>query len=100
MLTEPLEQPHSERPQLRCDFCAVPKPFASIYAFWVHLVTKHQGVSDDRRLELVKKSAELWRTYWEKHSVGGKKQNRTYHRLLQIEKGEFSWQDVEAWGLS
>lgn len=99
LLSEPVEQPHAQRPKLKCCFCSVPKPFASIYAFWVHIVNRHDNVGEELRLGVIKSSAVQWRAYWAKCSLGGKRDNRTYQRLLQIEQEGFGWQDVVSWDL-
>ena len=57
------------------------------------------NVSTEARLAEVRRTADLWRTYWTKYSDGGKKDNPTMAKLRQIEDPAFSWQDVLDWDL-
>jgi len=91
----------TERPKLICDFCVTShiKAFASIAAFWAHLVHQHQATPDPDRLCEVRRTASLWKTYWDLYSQGGKRDNPTMARLKQALQSEFCWKDVLEWGL-
>ena len=88
------------KPELICKFCERVKGWQSIVGFWTHLVSKHKyDVPADERLSEVKRTADLWKTYWTRYSDGGKRDNSTMAKLKQVESPTFSWQDVENWGL-
>ena len=64
-------------------------------AYWGHLVNKHKDISDQVRLGEIRRTALLWRMYWDQYSDGGKYGNPTMAKLLQIEEEEgFEWQQV------
>lgn len=87
------------RPDLICGFCPCIKTYASITAYWGHLVNKHRDINSEARLREVYRTATLWRTYWKEYSDGGKYGNPTMVKLLQIEEEGFGWQQVLDWGL-
>ena len=87
------------RPDLLYAFCPFVKAYASITAYWGHLVNKHGEINDETRLEEVHRTAALWRAYWEEYSDGGKYGNPTMAKLLQLKQEDFGWQQVEDWGL-
>ena len=87
------------KPELNCSFCTHDRFYQSIAAFWSHIVYKHEDISPTDRLNEVRRTAELWRVYWQSHSDGGKCGNLTAGRLAQALQSGFSWQDVEGWYL-
>ena len=72
------------RPDLLCAFCLQLKIYASITAYWGHLANKHRDINNQERLEEVRRTASLWREYWDGYSDGGKYGNATMARLQQI----------------
>lgn len=96
--TAPVKSSDTTRPKLMCSYCTRFKPFASIHAFWVHIVGRHEDVPNETRLQTIRESANLWRQYWSTQS-GGKRGNRTLERLDQIEEEGFCWRHVEEWQL-
>ena len=99
LVKEVLPAKKEGRPDLLCTFCPSIKAYASIMAFWGHLVNKHKDVSPQARLEEIQRTAALWRAYWNEYSDGGKYSNPTMAKLLQIEQEGFGWQHVLDWGL-
>ena len=97
--TLPLPAKKEGRPDLLCAFCLHIKAYASVLAYWGHLVHKHKDINDQARLEEVCRTASLWQTYWDKYSDGGKHGNQTMVKLQQIEQEGFRWQQVLDWGL-
>ena len=87
------------KPELACEFCKVFKGYSSIDGLWTHLVKKNPDASTDERLAEVKRTAGLWRAYWDQYSDSGKGNNWTYVRLRQAESPTFGWQDVLNWGV-
>jgi hypothetical protein len=97
------------KPELKCRFCSRIKSFKSLIAFWGHLVHQHYDDSSNQvfdktiiettiLLEDIRRTANLWRTYWKECSSGGKG-NETMDKLNQVEKPQFSWAIVLSWGL-
>lgn len=88
------------KPEITCKFCERIRGWQGVIGFWTHLVKAHKdNVSTEARLAEVRRTADLWRTYWTKYSDGGKKDNPTMAKLRQIEDPAFSWQDVLDWDL-
>ena len=85
------------RSDLLCSHCAHVKSFMSIDGYWNHFVNKHFEVDDVIRLEEIIQSGLLWLSYWQHHSHGGKRGNKTQARLEQIQQAGFCWQNVEHW---
>ena len=99
LVQEVLSAKKEGRPDLVCIFCPHIKSYASITAYWGHLVNKHRDINDDRRLEEVRRTGSLWREYWNLYSDGGKYGNSTMAKLRQIETEGFGWQRVLGWNL-
>lgn len=96
------------KPELICAFCCGIKAFKSIIALWCHFVHWHVAdmeshakvvVGNDRLLDEVRRTASLWRTFWDGHSTGGRKRNPTSEKLTQVAGEHFSWDTVLSWGL-
>lgn len=60
---------------------------------------KHGDVNDQARLNEICHTASLWHIYWDQFSNGSKHSNPTMHKLDQIEREDFGWQQVLDWGL-
>ena len=69
------------RPDLLCAFCPCVKIFASILALWGYLVNKYKDVGDRERLDEIRRTAPLWRVYWDQYSDGGKNSNPIMAKL-------------------
>ena len=46
-----------------------------------------------------KRTATLWRTYWETCSDGGKRNDPTMRKLNQVASEDFTWDMVMGWNL-
>lgn len=99
LVEETLPAKKEGRPDLLCPFCPHIKAYATPTAYWAHLVHKHKDVDDQSRLGEVRRTGRLWREYWDQYSDGGKYNNPTMAKLLQIEGEEFCWQNVLDWNL-
>ncbi|MDI1490065.1 MAG: hypothetical protein OHK93_001264 [Ramalina farinacea] len=102
LLKVPKEKACPARPVFICHFCPQAKSRHSVYAFWSHIIHKHDNVAGGEKVQAIRQSAFQWRQYWDEHSKGGKKDNRTMEKLLQIERegNNFSWGHVQGWDLS
>jgi hypothetical protein len=101
---------HTEgKPELRCRFCSRIKAFKSIIALWSHYVHQHYKSTEDNAwsqeielvedhylLEEVRRTAELWRSYWQ-HTDGGKHRDPTMIKLKQVAEDNFTWKRVLDW---
>lgn len=98
-LTSEVPPAAAGKPDLSCKFCQRARFYQSIVAFWSHLIHKHDEISSEDRLNEIKAAARLWRTYWDKHSDGGKNGNATAVKLQQAVQQDFSWQTALEWKL-
>jgi hypothetical protein len=100
---------HQGKPELKCRFCSRIKAFKSIIALWSHFVHQHYDregdnvwsqvvVEEQYLLEEVRRTAHLWRSYWQ-HSDGGKRRDPTMIKLRQVEQEGFTWRTVLDWEL-
>ena len=87
------------KPDLCCKFCVEIKAYGSIVGLWSHLINKHGAIDKEERLSEIRRTALLWRTYWNEYSDGGKYGNPTQSKLDQTEKEGFGWEDVVAWNI-
>lgn len=102
LLKVPKQQAPRARPIFICPFCPRAKSRISVYAFWSHVFHQHRNIAEREKLQAIRQSAAQWQQYWDEHSKGGKKDNRTMEKLQQMEREgkDFSWKHVQGWGLS
>ena len=87
------------KPEFICPFCKKIKGYDSVAGYWGHLVHKHDGLDTERRLTEIRRTAVLWREYWDQYSDGGKRGQATRLRLEQVASDNFNWDVVLSWGL-
>lgn len=76
--------------------------FKTVVGYWTHLREKERLISDDIRLEEVKKSSALWRDHLEwarQQGHGTSRHDPTWLKLQQTVEGNFSWEVVMSWKL-
>ena len=100
LVTEASSVRKEGKPEITCKFCERVRGWQGVAGFWTHLVKMHKdNIPEDARLAEVKRTADLWRTYWVRYSDGGKRDNPTMIKLRQMEDPAFCWQDVLNWNL-
>ncbi len=87
------------KPNLLCLFCSKIKNFDSLVGYWGHLVHKHEATDTEARLQEIRRTAVVWRTYWEDYSDGGKRGTKTREKISQAEEDTFDWSMVLDWKL-
>lgn len=97
-----LERPaptNPDKPRLLCIFCKRLKNLQTISGLWGHIVHKHDGIDVEDRLREIRRTARLWRRYWDENVDGGKGGSATVKRLEEVEKDDFNWGTVLSWKL-
>ena len=88
-----LERPaptNPAKPQLLCIFCKRLKNLQTVTGLWGHIVHKHDGIDVEGRLREIRRTARLWRTYWDENVDRGKGGTATVKRLEEAEKDDFN----------
>ena len=78
--------------------CTKVKGYSTIIGYWAHIYHKHTETEPLIRLEEIRRTAVLWRTYLQRSPVAGRWRT-TMEKLAETELDTFSWEHVAAWNL-
>lgn len=87
------------KPELICTFCPHINCFGSVVGYWSHISHKHAEIHERRRLQDIRRTALLWRQYWDQYPERMNEGKSTLAKLAQIDEEDFDWEGVIGWKL-
>lgn len=95
----PKSRRRNGKPDLICTFCTRINCFSSVVGYWSHLFYKHKETPEKDRLQEIRRTASLWRLYWDQSPEKRKGGYSTLVKLDQIDEEGFDWEVVVGWKL-